>query len=50
MEVMKSFGKTSGYYDVFILAMKRLSPSYEEYYQNLLKANEIFVERFPDFK
>ncbi|MBZ2175527.1 MerR family transcriptional regulator [Schnuerera sp. xch1] len=50
MEAMKSFGKTSGYNDVFIPAMRRLSPSYEEYYQSLLKANEIFVERFPDFK
>ncbi len=50
MEVMKSFGKVSGYNDIFIPAMRRLSPSYEEYYQNLLKANVVFLERFPDFK
>ncbi|MBW4827541.1 MAG: MerR family transcriptional regulator [Clostridiaceae bacterium] len=50
MEVMKSFGQTSGYNDIFIPAMRKLSPSYEEYYQNLLKANEVFKERFPDFK
>ena len=50
MEIMKSFGKTSGYNDIFIPAMRRLSPSYEEYYQNLLKANVVFLERFPDFK
>lgn len=50
MEIMKSFGKVSGYNDIFIPAMRRLSPSYEEYYQNLLKANVVFLERFPDFK
>lgn len=50
MEIMKSFGKVSGYNDIFIPAMRRLSPSYEEYYQNLLKANMVFLERFPDFK
>ena len=36
--------------DIFIPAMRRLSPSYREYYQNLLKANEVFLERFPDLK
>ena len=50
MEIMKLFGETSGYNDIFIPAMRRISPSYEQYYQKLLKANEIFVERFPDFK
>lgn len=50
MEIMKSFGKVSGYNDIFIPAMRRLSLSYEEYYQNLLKANVVFLERFPDFK
>lgn len=50
MEAMKSFGQTSGYNDIFIPAMRKLSPSYEEYYQNLLKANEVFKERHPDFK
>lgn len=50
MEIMKSFGEASGYNDIFIPAMRRLSPSYEKYYNNLLKANEIFIERFPEFK
>lgn len=50
MEAMKSFGQTSGYNDIFIPAMRKLSSSYEEYYQNLLKANEVFKERHPDFK
>lgn len=50
MEIMKSFCETSGYNDIFIPAMRRISPSYEQYYQKLLKVNEKFVERFPDFK
>lgn len=50
MEAMKKFGETSGYNEVFIPAMRKLSPSYEEYYQNLLKANEIFVNKHPKFK
>lgn len=50
MDIMKSFGETSGYNDIFIPAMRRLSPSYDEYYRSLLKSNEIFVERFLDFK
>lgn len=50
MDIIKSFGETSGYNDIFIPAMRRLSPSYDEYYRSLLKSNEIFVERFLDFK
>lgn len=50
MEAMKSFGNTSGYNDVFIPAMRRLSPTYEEYYQDLIKANEVFVKRYPNYK
>lgn len=50
MEAMRSFGKTSGYNDIFIPAMRRVSPTYEKYYQNLLKANEVFGERYPNFK
>ncbi|MDD3840847.1 MAG: MerR family transcriptional regulator [Clostridia bacterium] len=50
MEIIKSFGKTSGYNDIFIPAMRKLSPSYKKYYQNLLKTNEVFLEKFPDFK
>lgn len=48
IEIMESFGKASGYNDIFIPAMRRLSPSYEEYYQNLLKAmEESFKKQFP---
>lgn len=49
MEAMKSFGKTSGYNDIFIPAMRRLSPAYEEYYQSLLNANEIFMKQSPNY-
>ncbi|MBC7087860.1 MAG: MerR family transcriptional regulator [Tissierellales bacterium] len=50
METMKVFGESSGYNDIFIPAMRKLSPSYDKYYENLLKANEVFLERFPDYK
>ncbi|TFZ40185.1 MerR family transcriptional regulator [Soehngenia longivitae] len=50
METMKAFGESSGYNDIFIPAMRKLSPSYDKYYENLLKANEVFLERFPDYK
>ncbi|MDR0978402.1 MAG: MerR family transcriptional regulator [Lachnospiraceae bacterium] len=48
-ELMKDFCSTSGYYDVFIPAMRKLSPSYNEYYEQLLKANEKFIETNPDY-
>lgn len=50
METMKAFGESSGYNDIFIPAMRKLSPSYDKYYENLLKANEVFLEKFPDYK
>lgn len=48
MEAMKEFGRTSGYNDIFIPEMRRLSPSYEEYYQNLIKANEVILGKYPE--
>lgn len=50
METMKAFGESSGYNDIFIPAMRKLSPSYDKYYENLLKANEVFLEKFPNYK
>ena len=50
MKIMKSFCETSGYYDIFIPAMRKLSPTYEAYVQQLLKANDAFLERFPDYQ
>lgn len=49
MELMKEFCSTSGYYDVFIPAMRRLSPMYDEYYKQMLVANEKFVREHPEY-
>ncbi len=49
MEVMKEFCSTSGYYDVFIPTMRRLSPLYNEYYEQMLEANEKFVREHPGY-
>ena len=38
---MKHFYQSSGYYEKFIPAMRRVSPSYEAYYQKLLAADEM---------
>ena len=45
---LKEFNQTSGYYDVFIPALKRLSPAYAEYYQQLETANEKFLADYPE--
>ena len=49
MEVMKQFCASSGYYDVFIPAMRRLSPTYDSYYVQMLKANEQFMKNHPEY-
>lgn len=49
MEVMKEFCSANGYYDIFIPAMRRLSPTYNEYYEQMLKANEQFVREHPEY-
>ncbi len=49
MLIMKEFCNTTGYYDVFIPAMRRLSPLYNEYYEQMLEANEIFVKKYPEY-
>ena len=49
-ELMKEFCQTSGYYDKFIPAMRRLSPSYNSYYEKLLIANEQFIQDYPETK
>ncbi|MDE6052423.1 MAG: MerR family transcriptional regulator [Lachnospiraceae bacterium] len=47
-EVLKQFNSTSGYSDIFIPAMCRLSKSYREYYETLQIANEKFLQRYPE--
>jgi len=48
MKLTKEFNKTTGYYDVFIPALKELSPSYSEYYRQLEEANKKLLERYPE--
>ena len=47
-EMLKQFNSTSGYNDIFIPAMCRLSKSYREYYETLQSANEKFLQRYPE--
>ena len=44
--LLKQFQKESGYNDVFIPAMQRLSPAYREYHKSLQAANEVFLRHF----
>jgi DNA-binding transcriptional MerR regulator len=46
--MLKEFNSTSGYYDVFIPAMKKLSASYAEYYEQMEVANEKLLSQYPD--
>lgn len=46
--LLKEFNKTSGYYDKFIPAMKKLSASYADYYKQMELANEKFLAQYPD--
>ena len=45
-EYLKQFQSESGYNDVFIPAMQRLSPAYREYHKSLQAANEVFLRHF----
>ncbi len=49
MEVMKEFCTTSGYSEMFIPAMRKLSPTYDAYYTQMLKANEEFIKKHPEY-
>lgn len=46
---MKIFCESSGYYDVFIPAMRKLSPLYNAYYEQMLKANDKFMKNYPEY-
>lgn len=41
-KTLRQLNDTSGYNDVFLPAMRRLSKSYQEYYEALQKADEVF--------
>ena len=49
MEYMKRFCSNNGYNDIFIPAMRRLSPLYNEYYEQMNKANDKFIEIYPEY-
>ncbi|BCN29081.1 MerR family transcriptional regulator [Anaeromicropila herbilytica] len=46
--LLQEFNRTSGYNDIFIPAMKRLSVSYAEYSRQLVIANEKFLSKYPE--
>lgn len=48
-EYMKQVCMTNGYYDVFIPAMRKLSPLYNEYYEQMIKANDEFIRCYPEY-
>lgn len=50
MNAFRSFGETSGYYDKFLPAMRKLSPSYSKYYRKLMEANDKLIEKMPEAK
>ena len=43
MEAMKDFQRQTGYVDVFIPAMERLSPAYAAYRERMEAANEVLI-------
>mgnify|MGYP003256793374 FL=1 len=47
MALFREFGKSSGYYDVFLPQMRRLSPAYEAYSRRLEEANQKLLEKLP---
>lgn len=49
-DILKAFNETSGYYDVFIPAMKRLSTSYLSYSEQLKTASENFLNGLNEYE
>lgn len=50
MALLKTFNSTSGYYNVFLPALKELSSSYAQYYRQLEIANETILSRYPEIE
>lgn len=46
--LLKDFNNTSGYYEIFIPNMKKLSPKYKQYHAMLETANETLKSEYPD--
>lgn len=49
-ETLKAFTQASGYYEVFIPALKRLSPCYARYQQQLEAANKMLLTEYPELE
>ena len=49
-ELLKQFNRASGYNDIFIPAMCRLSKTYREYQATLQEANEKFLQMYPEWR
>lgn len=47
---LRRFNSMSGYNDIFIPAMCRLSETYQEYHKKLVNADKKFAQRYPDQK
>ncbi len=47
--LLSEFNHSSGYYDIFIPAMKALSPAYAEYYKQSELANEKLLKQYPNY-
>ncbi|MGN0363660.1 MAG: hypothetical protein ACI4ET_12555 [Bilifractor sp.] len=45
-KVLKKFNQEQGYNSVFIPAMRKLSPAYDEYFLKLQKADRAFSQRY----
>lgn len=45
-ELLRRFNEEQGYNTIFIPAMRRLSPAYDEYMKKLLKANQVFLQQY----
>ena len=48
-ESFRQFGEMSGYNDIFIPAMCRLSGSYREYQEKLKEADEKLMQEYPQY-
>lgn len=47
--LLRQFNSMSGYNEIFLPAMCRLSKSYREYYETLMIANERFKQEYPQY-
>ena len=48
MELLRKFTQEQGYNTIFIPAMRRLSPAYDEYIRKLQKADQIYSQQYQE--